>query len=139
MNKGNNPLSVYGRCGSPEGSNSPQNQLSCTFINRDLEERMTYSALDQHARAIAAELQIRGAQPGDRILLLFSPGLPFIQAFFGCLYAGCIAVPIHPPAQKKLLEKAHRIISNAKPKFAILTSNHVNKFADSDISGNTLY
>lgn len=110
--------------------NTP-NQVSCTFINRDLEEKMTYSDLDQHARAIATELQIRGARAGDRILLLFSPGLPFIQAFFGCLYAGCIAVPIHPPAQKKLLEKAHRIISNAKPKFAIMTSDHANKFSDS--------
>ncbi|ARB93568.1 fatty acyl-AMP ligase [Legionella longbeachae] len=110
--------------------NTP-NQVSCTFINKDLEEKMTYSDLDQHARAIAAMLQKHGAQPGDRILLLFSPGFPFIKAFFGCLYAGCIAVPIHPPAQKKLLEKAHRIISNAKPTFAIMTLDHVIKFSDS--------
>lgn len=112
--------------------NTP-NKVSCTFINKDLEEKMTYSDLDQHARAIAAMLQIRGAQPGDRILLLFSPGLPFIQAFWLSLrrmHRGSYSSPA-----QKLLEKAHRIISNAKPAFAIMTSDHVNKFSDPDPEG----
>ncbi|MBI2784809.1 MAG: fatty acyl-AMP ligase, partial [Legionella longbeachae] len=72
---------------------------------------------------------IQGTQPGDRVLLLFSPGLSFIQAFFGCLYAGCIAVPIYPPAQAKLLEKAHRIINNSKPVCVLMTATHLTKFA----------
>lgn len=108
---------------------SPE-KVSCTFLNRDLEERMTYEDLDQHARAIAAMIQSQGGKPGDRILLLFSPGLPLIQAFFGCLYAGCIAVPIYPPAQGKLLEKAQRIIANSQPRLAFMTSDHLEKFAD---------
>lgn len=104
-------------------------QISCTFVNRHLEEQMTYAELDARARAIAARLQAQGVQPGDRILLLFSPGFPLIQAFFGCLYAGCIAVPIYPPAQAKLLDKAHRIIQNAKPVCALMTADHLLKFA----------
>jgi acyl-CoA synthetase (AMP-forming)/AMP-acid ligase II len=107
---------------------TPQ-KISCTFINRNLEESMTYAELDIQAKAISAQLQILGAKNGDRILLLFSPGLPLIQAFFGCLYAGCIAVPIYPPAQTKLLDKAHRIIRNSKPLYAMMTSDHVTKFA----------
>jgi len=97
------------------------NRLSCTFINRGIEENMIYASLEQHAKAIAAHLQASGVQPGDRVLLIFSPGLPFIQAFIACLYAGCVAVPIYPPLQDKIMDKALRIIANAKPAL-ILTS-----------------
>ena len=45
------------------------------FSNRDLEA---------HARVIAALLQERGVQPGDRVLLLYPPGLDYVAAFFGC-------------------------------------------------------
>ncbi|MDP3267793.1 MAG: fatty acyl-AMP ligase [Legionella sp.] len=107
---------------------SPQ-KICCIFLTKESEEQMTYLELDQHAKAIAIQLQEQGVRPGDRILLLFSPGIPFIQAFFGCLYARAIAVPIYPPAQEKLLEKAHRIITNSKPVLAIMTDEHVIKFA----------
>lgn len=109
---------------------------SCTFLNRDLEEEMTYEQLDQQAKAIAATLQDEGAKPGDRILLLFSPGLPLIQAFFGCLYGGCIAVPIYPPAQEKLLDKAQRIVTNSKPVLVLMTSDHLNKFTTNEPKAN---
>ncbi len=105
-------------------------KISCVFLNKDLEEHMTYEVLDQHARAIAATIQAQGVKPGGRILLLFSPGLPLIQAFIGCFYAGCIAVPIYPPAQGKLLDKAHRIIENSQPELVFMTADHLAKFAD---------
>jgi hypothetical protein len=44
------------------------------------------------SRAIAAALA-RVVPPGERALLLYPPGLEVIAAFFGCLYAGVIAVP----------------------------------------------
>ncbi|WP_131795126.1 fatty acyl-AMP ligase [Fluoribacter gormanii] len=110
-------------------------KISCTFLNRNLEEKMTFFELDERARAIAAQLQAQGVKPGDRILLLFSPGLPLIQAFFGCLYARCIAVPIYPPAQAKLLDKAHRIIQNAQPVCVIMTADHLVKFATLNSKG----
>jgi acyl-CoA synthetase (AMP-forming)/AMP-acid ligase II len=59
--------------------------------------RLSYAELDARARAIAAALQARGIRRGDRALLLYPPGLDFIPAFFGCLYAGVIAVPSYPP------------------------------------------
>ncbi len=107
-------------------------KTTCTFLNKELEETMSYSDLDARARAIAGTLQARGLKPGDRVLLLFSPGLPLIQAFFGCLYAGCIAVPIYPPAQEKLLEKALRIVKNSKPELLLLTAAHLEFFTGSD-------
>jgi len=59
--------------------------------------RLTYADLDAHARVIATALRERGVQRGDRALLLYPPGLDFLPAFFGCLYAGVIAVPSYPP------------------------------------------
>jgi acyl-CoA synthetase (AMP-forming)/AMP-acid ligase II len=59
---------------------------------------LTYSRLDERARAIAVVLRERAAH-GDRVLLLFGPGLEFMPAFFGCLYAGVIPVPAYPPYQ----------------------------------------
>src|SRR5688500_3430223 len=56
------------------------------------EVRWTYEELDRRARAIGAELQSLKAD-GKTILLLYSPGLEYIAGFFGCLYAGAIAVP----------------------------------------------
>ncbi len=59
---------------------------------------LTYRALHQRAMAIGGELQTLAAS-GDRVLLLFPPGLDFIAAFFGCLYAGNVAVPVAFPAR----------------------------------------
>jgi acyl-CoA synthetase (AMP-forming)/AMP-acid ligase II len=57
----------------------------------------TYGDLEVRARAVAVALREHVA-PGDRVMLLFPPGLDFIAAFFGCLFAGVIAVPCYPPA-----------------------------------------
>lgn len=61
----------------------------------------TWGELDQRARAVAAMLQVR-CVPGDRVLLLFPPGLDFAAGWFGCLYAGLIAVPAYPPEPARL-------------------------------------
>lgn len=73
---------------------------------------LTYAELDQRARALAATLQ-SSAAPGDRALLLLPSGPDYVVAFFACLYAGVIAVPVYPPeanqlqALKRLLSIAH--------------------------------
>src|SRR5207244_3503244 len=58
--------------------------------------RLTYAELDRQARAVATALR-DVAEPGDRALLLYPPGLEFIAAFFGCQYAGVVPVPAYPP------------------------------------------
>jgi acyl-CoA synthetase (AMP-forming)/AMP-acid ligase II len=59
-------------------------------------EPLTYAALDRRSREVAAALQ-QSLAPGDRALLLYPPGLEFLAGFFGCLYAGVVAVPTYPP------------------------------------------
>ena len=65
------------------------------------EVRLTYKELDRKAKAIAIQLQAL-VNPGSRALLVYSysAGLEFITAFFGCLYAGVVAVPCHPPKNR---------------------------------------
>ena len=51
---------------------------------------VSFGELDRRARAIAMIVS-EHAKPGDRALLLFPPGMNYITAFFGALYAGVIA------------------------------------------------
>jgi acyl-CoA synthetase (AMP-forming)/AMP-acid ligase II len=56
----------------------------------------TFAELEREAGAVAARLG-EIARPGDRALLVFPPGPEFVAAFLGCLVAGVVAVPAHPP------------------------------------------
>ncbi len=85
---------------------------------------LSYQELDRRARSIAALLQ-SSARVGDRALILFPPGLDFIVAYFGCLYARVIAIPAYPPHPNRLektLPTIFRIADDAKPSVALLTS-----------------
>jgi len=82
------------------------------LIDGELEgDTLTYGQLDAKARSIAASLAMQGLIPGDRALLLFPPGLEFIAAFFGCLYAGIIAVPAYPPQPSQAGRTLPRLLS----------------------------
>src|SRR5688572_6270005 len=84
----------------------------------------TWRKLDRRARSIAASLQSRLA-PGDRALLMYPPGLEFIAAFFGCLYARVIGVPVQPPQRgrsRRGLDRLQAIVGSATPA-AVLTSS----------------
>ncbi len=84
--------------------------------------RLTYGQLDLRARAIAAHLQSLGAS-GSRVLLTFplSDGLAFTTAFFGCLYAGAVAVTAWPPLNESLLLELQYKAADAEVKFALTT------------------
>jgi acyl-CoA synthetase (AMP-forming)/AMP-acid ligase II len=90
---------------------------------------LTYAALDRQARAIGALLQSYNAS-GERALLLYPAGLEFIAAFFGCLYAGVIAVPLPPPnmAQpQRTLPRFRNIVNDAQPTLVLTTSSILSK------------
>lgn len=78
---------------------------------------LTFEQLDRESRSIAAELQ-RCAEAGERALLLYPPGPGFITAFFGCLYAGIVAIPVRPPhpaRPTRTLSRLPGIVENAGP------------------------
>jgi amino acid adenylation domain-containing protein len=85
------------------------------------EVHLTCGELDQRARAIGASLQAAGAR-GERVLLLYPPGLEYIAAFFGCLYAGAVAVPVYPPRMNQNLVRLESIIEDSQPALTLTTS-----------------
>jgi amino acid adenylation domain-containing protein len=81
----------------------------------------TYGELDLKAKAIAAHLQDT-FRPGDRVLLLFPQDLDYIAAFFGCLYAGMIAVPAYPPRNNRNFGRLETLIYDSGAAGALLSS-----------------
>ncbi|WP_308016560.1 non-ribosomal peptide synthetase [Jidongwangia harbinensis] len=81
-------------------------------------ETMTFGQLDLAARAIAVRL--RGSGPGGRALLVYPPGLDYVRAFFGCLYAGVTPVPVFPPHPARLSRTLPRLLSIARDAAATL-------------------
>jgi acyl-CoA synthetase (AMP-forming)/AMP-acid ligase II len=86
--------------------------------------RLTYKELDRLARAIAKQLQSLDAT-GSRALLLYPPGLEFIAAFFGCLYAGVVAVPAYPPRRNQNISRLQAIVSDAQAAVALTTTSEL--------------
>ncbi len=101
-------------------------QPSYTFLLDGEQQavQMTYRELDRRARAIATLLQRAGAA-GERALLIYPPGLDYIAAFFGCLYAGVTAVPAYPPQPERLdrtLPRLQAIVKDAQARFILTNS-----------------
>jgi amino acid adenylation domain-containing protein len=100
-------------------------QPAYTFLldGETQEAQLSYQMLDLRARSIGALLQ-SVTKPGERALLLYPPGLDYIAAFFGCLYANVVAVPAYPPTStglKRTLPRLQAIVRTAQPAVALTT------------------
>ena len=107
-------------------SQLPDN-VALTFIEPEyqLSENITYKVLVSRVKTVAAQLQQRVRQ-GDRVLLLYPPGIDFIIGFFACMYSGVIAVPCFPPLNFFLAERIRLISIDAMPA-CILTNSFIAK------------
>jgi acyl-CoA synthetase (AMP-forming)/AMP-acid ligase II len=95
-----------------------------TFLQDGEPSSMSYGELDRSARAIAAEL--RTLEPRvKQALPVYPAGMEFIAAFWGCLYAGVTAVPIHPPRLNQSLERFHAVAVDSEAAVALTTSGQV--------------
>ena len=93
------------------------------FINSDgrEEDTLTFSTLRRRARAIATHLA-EHVVPGDRVVLLVPPGLEYVSAFFGCLYAGVVAVPAYPPNPRRADPRVARIVADCGSRVALVSN-----------------
>lgn len=87
------------------------------------QDSWSHAEVERKARAIAAKLQAAGAL-NQRVLLLYPSGLDFIASYFGCLYAGAIAVPLYPPRKNRLDQRIVAVARDAQAKF-VLTSQKI--------------
>ncbi|KAA8559215.1 Linear gramicidin synthase subunit B [Pseudomonas extremaustralis] len=97
-------------------------QVALRFLAESAEQSvvLSYRDLDLRARTIAAALQAN-ATLGERAVLLFPSGPDYVAAFFGCLYAGIIAVPAYPPESTRRHHQARllSIIADAEPRLLL--------------------
>jgi 1-acyl-sn-glycerol-3-phosphate acyltransferase len=81
-------------------------------------EAISYGALADGARALAAGLQARGIVPGQTVAIMLPTSRDYLFSFFGILLAGGIPVPIYPPLRPSQLEDHLRrhagILANAQ-------------------------
>lgn len=98
-----------------------QNKVAFSFSYHGDDEggsQLTYRELDTRARAIAAQLQQRGAA-GQRVLVFCATGLDGIAGYFGCLYAGAVAVPVH----QRMTPQLASVVADAQADFALAPSS----------------
>src|SRR5215510_13997890 len=98
------------------------NRPAYTFLAAGEAEKieLTYVELDRRSRAIGAWLQLAGAA-GKPVLLLYPHGLEFIAAFWGCLYAGAVAVPAYLPRLNRSQLRLQKIIEDTRAAVALTT------------------
>lgn len=84
------------------------------------EQSVTFATLERRAQVLADRLAAR-VRPGERVLLMFPTGIAFIVAYFACLIAGAIAVPVMPPRRNATRDASAAIIADCTPRLALVS------------------
>jgi long-chain acyl-CoA synthetase len=93
----------------------------------DSRASMSYAALHERIRRVAAGLRAAGIGPGDFVLLCGPNGPGWIAAYFGAVCAGAGAVPVDDQAGKETLAA---VLRHSGAKFAFTTSRHLEELGD---------
>lgn len=105
----------------------PDNMAYCFLLDGESREAtITYGALHQRAQSIAAVLQAQYT-PGERLLLLYPPGLDYITSFFACMYAGLVPVPVYTPDSRNI-SRLQNILDDARAAGALSTEKVMQNF-----------
>lgn len=108
-------------------SQSAADKVAYRFIEEENEpvQELTYYTLHLQAAAIATALR-NHCRKGDRVLMMYQSSREFIPAFFGCLYAGVIAVPAYPPRKNHNAVRLLSIIEDAGVN-AVLSTTQIHR------------
>jgi len=78
-------------------------------------ECYSYASFIARTKAIASHLRRQRRFPDQaRLLLAYPPGLEMICAFFGCVRAGLIPVPVYPPSSRGFQSALYKMVHIAK-------------------------
>ena len=87
------------------------------YEDADRVEKITYRQLHRGAQRIAAGLRHAAMEPGQSIAIMLPTERAYLESFFGVLIAGCVPVPIYPPARRSQIAEHLRrhsaILDNA--------------------------
>jgi len=97
-------------------------KLAFVYLEQGEQEtdRLTFAELDLEARKIAMSLG-EFVEPGERVLLIYPPGLDFVRAFYGCLYAGIVPIPTNAPGRNRSIQRLQAIGQDSQAKAGLTT------------------
>ena len=88
------------------------------------EQFLSFAELYRRACGLAAEVR-QAAPPGERAILLFPPGLEFLEALFGCLAAGIVAVPVAMQRPNRPSPQLAAIVANSRARLVLTTARNL--------------
>jgi acyl-CoA synthetase (AMP-forming)/AMP-acid ligase II len=94
------------------GAQHPQQLLySYIDLNGNQIGGYSYESFLHRTKVIAGHLRKEhGFASQDRVLLAYPPGLEMICAFFGCVRAGLIPVPVYPPSSHGFQSALYKMV-----------------------------
>lgn len=100
---------------------SPDREVYTFLRDGEVESgALGFAALRRRALVVAERLRSLDA-PGERAVLMYPQGIEFPVAFFGCLYAGTIAVPVSVPGRRKTIDILRRIVADCGARWILST------------------
>ncbi|MFD0589184.1 amino acid adenylation domain-containing protein [Paenibacillus sp. GCM10027627] len=117
---------------------TPDKPVFTHLINYEESIEWTYRDLSNRASAIAAKLR-QTCPDGGRAMLLYSTGLEFVGALYGCLLAGMTAVPFTPPDQAKYISKFQAVFHDLEPAVLLTDTKMAQKTSLDTITGGTVH
>ncbi|CAD1792142.1 amino acid adenylation domain-containing protein [Xanthomonas euroxanthea] len=107
-------------CHRAADASCTRDKVAFTFLGSDGEtpRSLTFFQLDRAARGLAVHIRAH-AVPGDRVMLVYPPGLDYIIAFFACVYAGVVSVPALPPTHARSVPRLQAMMDDCAPRLAL--------------------
>lgn len=119
-------------------SNEQPHRTAFTFLEDEQELSISYLQLKERAIQLAAALRSY-TRPGDKVLILHQPGADYMYSFFGCLYAGCTAVPAYPPLTKRYAERVRLIAADCNARVALVSGRWSDRLSEAFRDESLLY
>jgi len=108
-------------------ADSKPDALAYTFLNADsTQTQRSFLELSIRVKSIAVSIG-EHAQPGDRAILLYSPGIDFIEAILACFACGVVAVPIQTIQNYRSVTRLRSVISDAQCRLVLTDKSSMEK------------
>ncbi|MEO1628147.1 MAG: fatty acyl-AMP ligase, partial [Bacteroidota bacterium] len=119
-------VSTLHECLIQQAQAHPDRQLFSFLAKGGNVEEVSYGQLHEAALSIGVYLQVN-CESGSCILIHCPNDFSFVKAFWGCLYAGMIAVPVQEIQRAATASHFLSIADDAKPTMVLTTPSGRNK------------
>lgn len=101
-----------------------------TFLDAAGDEcdRLSWGDIDRRARATARQLRAAGVGIADRVLVMQPPGLDYLIAIVGALYAGAVAVPMPHGPPRRLASRLEAIAVDCAARAVVCPAETIKAF-----------